>query len=432
MHDGRSGVRDATIAVSFTELLAVAQNLRWTWHLDVRALFRSLFPEVTPEDLEWPVRLLEQAGATLVEERLASDHELALLARQVVDDRSDYLDDAPTTWFPTTHRDAPALDVAFLAAEFALTDSLPIFAGGLGAIAGEQLKSASALGVPIVGVGLLYRETPHQRLDAAGAQRETFEVLDPSELPVSRVRGRGGERLKVSVPFPGRDVVAEVWTAPVGRTTLFLLDTDLYENSDRDRKITSRLYGGDLETRIQQELVLGIGGVRALAAHGHRPNMLHLNEGHTAFAALQQIADIERRLLGALRRRTSHRRRPARVHHAHARQRRARLLPARACGPLPRGLCGPARHRARVAAAPRSISPGGPDGHVLPDGARAATCRRPQWRQPVARRGDSPAVGRAVAAAALRRGADRPRHQRCPPPVLDHFGDRRARRRSAR
>ncbi|HEV3212409.1 MAG TPA: alpha-glucan family phosphorylase [Acidimicrobiales bacterium] len=285
----------ATPPVSYADLITLAENLRWTWHMDVRALFESLFPEVRAEELEWPLRLLRELGVAEIESRLASMPALAALARAVVDDRSDYLEEAPATWFPTTHGDAPSLEVAFLAAEFAVTDSLPIFAGGLGAIAGEQLKSASALGVPLVGLGLLYRESSHQRLDAVGSQRESWEVLDPTSLPVSLVRGADTEPVTVDVPFPGRDVVAQVWSAPVGRTWLYLLDTDVPQNAAEDRGITARLYGGSLETRIQQELVLGIGGMRALWKCGHRPSVLHLNEGHTAFAALQLIAQIERR-----------------------------------------------------------------------------------------------------------------------------------------
>jgi glycogen phosphorylase len=291
VHEPRGQAAPAT----FAELIMLAENLRWTWHIDARAMFQGLFPEATPEELEWPLRLLRETGQAEIEVRLASQPALAALARAVVDDRSDYLDEAPATWFPTTHGDAPSLEVAFLAAEFALTDSLPIFAGGLGAIAGEQLKSASALGVPLVGLGLLYRESSHQRLDASGGQRESWEVLDPTSLPVSLLRGADTEPVTVDVPFPGREVVAQVWTVPVGRTWLYLLDTDVPQNAAEDRGITARLYGGTLETRIQQELVLGIGGMRALWKCGHRPSVVHLNEGHTAFAALQLIAQVERR-----------------------------------------------------------------------------------------------------------------------------------------
>jgi starch phosphorylase len=280
--------------VTFGELVALAENLRWTWHLDVRALFQGLFPNVGAGELEWPLRLLNEVGATKIEERLAAFPELGALARSVVDDRTDYLDDAPWTWYPTTHGGAPALQVAYLSAEFALTDSIPIFAGGLGAVAGEQLKSASALGIPLVGVGLLYRESSRQSIDAFGAQREEWVRLNLEHLPLALVRGADGSAATVSVPIGQLDVVAQIWMASVGRTTLYLLDTDVEDNDPAERAITSRLYGGGLETRIRQELVLGVGGIRALERLGRPPNVLHMNEGHSAFAILQQVASVMR------------------------------------------------------------------------------------------------------------------------------------------
>ena len=198
----------------------------------------------------------------------------------------------PHTWFPENHRKDRRFEVAYFAAEFALTDSLPVYAGGLGAVAGEFLKSASVLGVHLVGVGLLYRETLHQWLDYSGLQQETWDVLAFDRLPVEPAQDSTGHPIRVKVRLPGRDVVAQVWTLLVGRNRLYLLDTDLRRNHRSDRDITARLYGGDRETRIQQELVLGIGGVRVLAALGHDPEMAHLNEGHAAFAALERIRQL--------------------------------------------------------------------------------------------------------------------------------------------
>jgi glycogen phosphorylase len=280
--------------VQYEELVALAENLRWTWHMDVRTLFQGLFPNVSAGALEWPLRLLHEAGPARIAERLQASAELAALARAVVDDRSDYLDDAPWTWYPTTHGGAAALHVAYISAEFALTDSIPIFAGGLGAVAGEQLKSSSALGIPLVGVGLLYKESSRQYIDDAGVQREEWVRLELSHLPLSLVRGSDGEPTTVVVPIGAHDVLVQVWMASVGRTTLYLLDTDVAPNEPTDRSITARLYAGGLETRIRQELVLGIGGVRALERLGRAPNVLHMNEGHSAFAALQQIASVMR------------------------------------------------------------------------------------------------------------------------------------------
>ena len=231
-----------------------------------------------------------------MEQRLASDPGLASLAAAVVDNASGYEANTARTWFPQAHRKERRFEVAYFAAEFALTDSLPAYAGGLGAMAGEFLKSASALGVPLVGVGLLYRETSHQWLDDSGLQQESWEVLDFERLPIELARDVMGRPVRVKVPLPGRDVVAQVWTVLVGRNRLYLLDTDIKPNRRTDRHITARLYGGDQETRIQQELLLGIGGVRALSALGHEPEIAHLNEGHSAFvrAGAHSPTDVPR------------------------------------------------------------------------------------------------------------------------------------------
>ena len=281
--------RSRSQVVEFEDLLGVATNLGWTWHARTRALFARLDPAAGPSALEWPRRLLVGLGRAAIEERLASDPDLAARAATVVEGAARYEAKRAKTWFPQTHRKDRQFEVGFFAAEFALTDSLPVYAGGLGTVAGEFLKSASALGVPLFGVGLLYRETSHQWLDDAGLQQESWEVLDFEQLPIEVARDESGRPVRVKVPLPGRDVVVQVWTVLVGRTRLYLLDTDVRQNRRNDREITARLYGGDQETRIQQELVLGIGGVRALAALGHDPEMAHLNEGHTAFAALERI-----------------------------------------------------------------------------------------------------------------------------------------------
>jgi starch phosphorylase len=269
------------------ELLAT--NLRWTWHLEVRAIFKRLFPEATPSELEWPLRLVQEMGSKQVEALLSADKELRGKVAAAIEDLELYLDEAPTTWYPDAHSGDLDLDVAYFAAEFALTDSLPIYAGGLGAVAGEVLKSASSLGVPLVGVGLLYQETSRQWLDFEGLQQEAWSSLDPRSLPLEPVLAADGSPVRVEVPFPGRAVLVQAWTVAVGRSRLYLLDTDLDENGDDDRRLLARLYGGGLETRFKQELVLGIGGARLLDALGRRPRVIHLNEGHAAFAILERM-----------------------------------------------------------------------------------------------------------------------------------------------
>ena len=257
------------------------------------ALFAGLAPAAEPSALEWPRRLLTGLGrgrggaAARVRPGSRGARRLGRRERDLLPG------EPPKTWFPQTHRKDRTFEVAFFAAEFALTDSLPVYAGGLGAVAGEFLKSASAVGVAVVGVGLLYRETSHQWLDDTGLQQESWEVLDFERLPIELAHDAMGRPVRVKVPLPGREVVAQVWTVLVGRNRLYLLDTDIRPNRRSDRRITARLYGGDQETRIQQELVLGIGGVRALAALGHEPEMAHLNEGHSAFAALERIRQVD-------------------------------------------------------------------------------------------------------------------------------------------
>ena len=192
-------------------------------------------------------------------------------------------------WFGHAHPDAASLVVAYFSAEFGLTECIPNYAGGLGILAGDHLKSASDAGLPLVGVGLLYQRGYFQQyLNADGWQQETFPVNDFSTLPlVPETDARHGP-LTISVEFPGRLTYARVWKAQVGRVRLYLLDTNVPQNSDEDRQITGALYGGDGEHRLQQEIVLGIGGMRALAALGIRPVVCHMNEGHSAFLGLER------------------------------------------------------------------------------------------------------------------------------------------------
>jgi glycogen phosphorylase len=180
--------------------------------------------------------------------------------------------------------------VAYFCAEFGFHESLPIYSGGLGILAGDHCKAASDTGVPLVGIGLLYRQGYFsQTIDDDGNQGATYADSDFSELPVDLVTADGGADLRVSVELPGRSVALRLWRASVGRVKLFLLDTDVPENDDRDRGITYRLYGGDRTMRIEQEIVLGVGGVRALAQLGLKPTVWHMNEGHAAFLVLERV-----------------------------------------------------------------------------------------------------------------------------------------------
>jgi starch phosphorylase len=203
-----------------------------------------------------------------------------------------YLDDQET-WYNRRHGPADEKLVAYFSAEFGITECLRTFAGGLGVLAGDHLKSASDLGVPLVGVGLFYSEGYFtQHIDAHGSQHDSYPVSDPRLLPLRPELGPDGAPLLVSFPFADHEAHARIWRADVGRVPLYLLDTNVPENRPEDRRITDRLYGGDNEHRLQQEIVLGIGGMRALRALGREPDVIHLNEGHAAFAACERARGI--------------------------------------------------------------------------------------------------------------------------------------------
>ncbi len=276
-------------AVTYDDVLGVANNLRWTWKIEARELFARLDPDASPGALEWPHQLVRGLGREKVTRLLRSDAEIAQLARVVVDDFRAYDERTAKAWFSTHHRAHRDLVVGYFAAEYSLTDSLPIFAGGLGTVAGEHLKATSSLGVPVVGVGLLYRGTSHQWLDQRGRQHEAWDMTSPSRMPIELARDDQGRVVQVTVSLPGRDVQVAVYQARVGRNQLLLLDSAIDVNSSADQALTSRLYDNDVDVRLAQELILGVGGVRALAAVDREPSVLHLNEGHSAFAIIEHV-----------------------------------------------------------------------------------------------------------------------------------------------
>ena len=192
----------------------------------------------------------------------------------------------------TGYLDAEQDLVAYFCAEFGFHESLPIYSGGLGILAGDHCKAASDLGIPFVAVGILYRQGYFtQTIDAHGNQLAHYQPTDFSALPITQVQDGSGKPLRVAVNLNGRKVQLHVWQAKAGHITLYLLDSDLEENHEHDRIITHQLYGGDKKTRIQQEIVLGIGGVRALRAIGIQPTVWHINEGHSAFQILERCRE---------------------------------------------------------------------------------------------------------------------------------------------
>lgn len=269
------------------DLEVIARNLYWSWNPDCMALFERIDSGLWSACDHNPVKLLgsvsQQKLKTLAENQ-GFLHQLG----KVSDQLRAYLE--ATTWFDEVWPQGPKPVIAYFCAEFGIHECLPIYSGGLGVLSGDHLKSASDLGIPLIGVGLLYQKGYfRQHLNIDGWQQESYADNDTYALPMEIVRREGGHPLTIGVDYPGRTVTAQIWRVHVGRVQLFLLDTNVPANSPGDRMITSSLYGGDRELRIRQEILLGIGGMHALMAMGMEPTVCHMNEGHAAFMALERI-----------------------------------------------------------------------------------------------------------------------------------------------
>jgi len=273
------------------KLRELARNLWWTWQPNVITLFRELDPALWRKVDNNPVEFLKRLPAEQLERRAA---EMALDSRIDYAFRrlAEYLRDNDS-WGAVRASILRSRPVAYFSAEFGLHESLPIYSGGLGVLAGDHLKSASDLGIPLIGVGLLYAQGYfRQTLDANGWQQELYLNADLDLLPIESVAGPDGQPLLVAIETTTGVLHARVWRVGVGRTTLLLLDSNVPQNSESDRSLTARLYGGDARVRIRQELLLGVGGLRALHALGVHPAVLHLNEGHSAFATLEMTRSM--------------------------------------------------------------------------------------------------------------------------------------------
>ncbi|WP_431782836.1 alpha-glucan family phosphorylase [Streptomyces chumphonensis] len=273
----------------------LARNLRWSWHPETRELFRYADPEGWRAAGGDPLRLLGSVSAGRLAE-LAQDRRFLRRLKLGAGDLNDYLTEP--RWYQNADDGLPAA-IAYFSPEFGITAALPQYSGGLGILAGDHLKAASDLGAPLVGVGLLYRHGYfRQSLSRDGWQQESYPVLDPDELPLELLREPDGAPVDVVLALPGaRALHAHVWLARVGRVPLLLLDSDVEENAPGERDVTDRLYGGGREQRLLQEMLLGIGGVRAVRAYcrltGHpEPEVFHTNEGHAGFLGLERIREL--------------------------------------------------------------------------------------------------------------------------------------------
>ena len=270
-------------------LTELAMDLRWTWNHSMDELWRRLDPALWARTYH-PSVVLQTVSREKIAQALADPDFCRLLDRLVQAKRQ-----AATMprWFQQKYPQSPLGCVAYFCMEFMLSEALPIYSGGLGNVAGDQLKAASNLGVPVIGVGLLYQHGYfRQVIDRNGAQQALYPYNDPGQLPVTPVRQPNGEWLRLEIALPGYSAWLRAWQVQVGRSKLYLLDSNDAANDPVHRGIASELYGGDPELRLKQEMVLGIGGWRLLAALGIKPEVCHLNEGHAAFALLERARDF--------------------------------------------------------------------------------------------------------------------------------------------
>ncbi|MFR9751756.1 alpha-glucan family phosphorylase [Nocardia sp. 004] len=292
-------LRRFTVRAHLPERLAalgeLATNLRWSWHPPTQDLFAELDPQRWQDMGHDPVRLLGEVPAARLDE-LAADPDYVARVDSVAADLRDYL--AAPGWFQRRSGEEGVRGIAYFSMEFGVTEALPNYSGGLGILAGDHLKAASDLGLPLIGVGLLYRSGYfRQSLSADGWQAEHYPALDPQGLPLRALTSDGSPVL-VHVAMPeGRVLRARVWIAQVGRVPLLLLDSDITENDPELRAVTDRLYGGDQEHRIRQEILAGIGGVRAVRAYTAAaglpdPDVFHMNEGHAGFLGVERIREF--------------------------------------------------------------------------------------------------------------------------------------------
>ncbi|TAL62463.1 MAG: alpha-glucan family phosphorylase [Bacteroidetes bacterium] len=271
-------------------LSELAYNLWWSWHPAARMLFKILNRATWKESGHNPVKMLRELPAEILKS-VASDPEY-LHQHDVVHTRFREDIESKACWFTENITDRECLPIAYFSAEYGLHHSLPFYAGGLGFLAGDYIKECSDLGVPMVAVGFMYPEGYlHQKIRMDGWQENPDEILDRDAAPIARVLNEKGEQLVVKVPFIDPPIYVAVWKVAVGRISLYLVDTDIEMNDPWNRSIAYHLYTGDIEQRLRQEIVLGIGGSEVLNTIGIKHSVLHLNEGHCAFALLERIRE---------------------------------------------------------------------------------------------------------------------------------------------
>ncbi len=280
------------IPESIGRLQELAYNLWWSWEPAAQALYAQIDADLWRQTNHNPVKFLRNVHQQRLE-NAAADPAYVQAVNAVMADFDGYMSSAQGDWFTTHYADKRDQTIAYFSAEFGLHEALPIYSGGLGVLSGDHCKEASDLNLPFIGVGFLYPQGYFtQRIDPTGRQQAEYEKIDFAEMPVTPALDQQGREVLINVDLPGRTVYAKVWRIQIGRIPIFLMDTDVPRNAPQDRELSARLYGGDREMRISQEVVLGIGGVRAVRALGYNPAAWHMNEGHSAFLGLERIREL--------------------------------------------------------------------------------------------------------------------------------------------
>jgi len=281
-----------TMPSRISRLYELAYNLWWSWHPEALALYRELDPKLWEDTGHNPVRFLSEVQSQYLEQAVDNTTYLERYD-SVLSDFDHYMHPRTETWFSLNYPEMLNQKIAYFSAEFGLHEALPIYSGGLGILSGDHCKEASDLGLPFIGVGFLYPQGYfRQSITLDGVQEAFYDKLHFSEAPAIPACDPDGNEIMIHVELPGRRIHAKVWKLQVGRITLYLMDTDVAPNAPNDRELSARLYGGDREMRISQEIVLGIGGVRALRALGISPAAWHINEGHAAFLNLERCREL--------------------------------------------------------------------------------------------------------------------------------------------
>ncbi len=287
------------IPVPIARLHELAYNLWWSWETAAQDLYARIDAKLWEATNHNPVKFLRTVDQENLDTAAADPDYLHAYADVLVQFDA-YLNPNNATWFDQTYAsttqnelDRQTSVIAYFSAEFGLHEALPIYSGGLGVLSGDHCKEASDLNLPFIGVGFLYPQGYFtQRIDPAGTQQAEYEKIDFAEVPATPALDKSGNEILINVDLPGRTVYAKIWRIQVGRIPIYLMDTDVPRNAPQDRELSARLYGGDREMRISQEIVLGIGGVRAVRALGYEPSVWHMNEGHSAFLGLERVREL--------------------------------------------------------------------------------------------------------------------------------------------